>query len=90
MTARLVPMSDDPVRTELRTARGWLSLEEFFVRERCAPDVLEVAYRGAEAARPAPGVLDALGNGRGGRRVLLEPRDVDRADPRGARHSPTP
>jgi LPPG:FO 2-phospho-L-lactate transferase len=53
-------MSDDPVRTELRTGGGWLSLEEFFVRERCEPDVLEVAYRGAEAARPAPGVLDAV------------------------------
>jgi LPPG:FO 2-phospho-L-lactate transferase len=58
--ARLVPMSDDPVRTELRTTEGWLSLEEFFVRERCAPDVLEVVYRGAEAARPAPGVVDAI------------------------------
>ncbi|HWC01161.1 MAG TPA: 2-phospho-L-lactate transferase [Methylomirabilota bacterium] len=58
--ARLVPMSDDPVRTELRTRGGWLGLEEFFVRERCAPDVLEVAYRGADAARPAPGVLDAV------------------------------
>jgi LPPG:FO 2-phospho-L-lactate transferase len=58
--ARLVPMSDDPVRTELRTTGGWLSLEEFFVRERCAPDVLEVVYRGAEAARPAPGVVDAI------------------------------
>ena len=58
--ARLVPMSNDPVRTELRTTGGWLSLEEFFVRERCAPDVLEVVYRGAEAARPAPGVVDAI------------------------------
>jgi LPPG:FO 2-phospho-L-lactate transferase len=61
LAARLVPMSDDPVRTEVHTARGWLTLEEFFVRERCAPDVLDVAYRGAEAARPAPGVLDAIG-----------------------------
>jgi LPPG:FO 2-phospho-L-lactate transferase len=60
VTARLVPMSDDAVRTELRTGAGWLSLEEFFVRERCAPDVLEVAYRGAERARPAPGVLEAI------------------------------
>jgi LPPG:FO 2-phospho-L-lactate transferase len=58
--ARLVPMSDDPVRTELRTTGGWLSLEEFFVRERCAPDVLEVVYRGAEAARPGPGIVDAI------------------------------
>jgi LPPG:FO 2-phospho-L-lactate transferase len=59
--ARLVPMSDDPVRTELRTTAGWLGLEEFFVRERCAPDVLEVVYRGAEAARPAGAVVDAIG-----------------------------
>ena len=60
VAARLVPMSDDPVRTELRTASGWLSLEEFFVRERCGPDVLDVAYRGAESARPAPWVLEAI------------------------------
>jgi LPPG:FO 2-phospho-L-lactate transferase len=60
VAARLVPMSDDPVRTEIRTQGGWLSLEEFFVRERCGPDVLDVAYRGAESARPAPEVLDAI------------------------------
>jgi LPPG:FO 2-phospho-L-lactate transferase len=60
VAARLVPMSDDPVRTELRTQGGWLSLEEFFVRERCEPDVLDVAYRGAESARPAPQVLEAI------------------------------
>ncbi len=60
VTARLVPMSDDPVRTELRTGSGWLTLEEFFVRERCGPDVLDVAYRGAESARPAPHVLEAI------------------------------
>jgi LPPG:FO 2-phospho-L-lactate transferase len=60
ITARLVPMSDDPVRTELRTRTGWLSLEEFFVRERCAPDVLEVAYRGASDASPAPDLLHAI------------------------------
>jgi LPPG:FO 2-phospho-L-lactate transferase len=60
--ARLVPMSDDPVRTELRTDKGWLSLEEFFVRERCAPDVQEVAYRGADEARPGPDVLPAIGS----------------------------
>jgi LPPG:FO 2-phospho-L-lactate transferase len=60
ISARLVPMSDDAVRTELRTGRGWLSLEEFFVRERCAPDVFEVAYRGADEARPAPDLLQAI------------------------------
>lgn len=60
VTSRLVPMSDDAVRTELRTGAGWLTLEEFFVRERCGPEVLDVAYRGADGARPAPDVLDAI------------------------------
>ena len=60
VAAHMVPMSDDPVRTELRTPGGWLGLEEFFVRERCAPEVLEVQYRGAEEAKPAPGVLAAV------------------------------
>jgi LPPG:FO 2-phospho-L-lactate transferase len=58
--ARVLPMSDDPVRTELRTPQGWLTLEEFFVRERCAVAVDAVAYRHAAAARPAPGVLEAI------------------------------
>jgi LPPG:FO 2-phospho-L-lactate transferase len=62
VTARLVPMSDEPIRTELRTDKGWLTLEEFFVRERCAPDVLEIAYRGAEEARPGPDVLSTIGS----------------------------
>ena len=58
--ARLVPMSDDPVRTRIHTPLGWLTLQEFFVRERSHPEVLDVVYVGAEAARPAPGVLDAI------------------------------
>ena len=90
VTARIVPMSDDPVRTELRTPGGWLGLEEFFVRERCAPEVLDVAYRGADAARARARRPRGGRRGGGRRRLLLEPRDVDRADPRGARHRRRP
>jgi LPPG:FO 2-phospho-L-lactate transferase len=59
--ARLLPMSDDPVRTLVHTPDGALTLEEFFVRERCRPPVEAVTYEGASTARPAPGVLEALG-----------------------------
>lgn len=62
VAATILPMSDDPVRTRIRTPQGWLDFQEFFVRERAAPEVLEVAYLGAQAARPAPGVLEALGD----------------------------
>jgi LPPG:FO 2-phospho-L-lactate transferase len=60
VASRLLPMTDDPVRTRVRTPGGWLDFQEFFVRDRCAPDVVDVAYEGAEKARAAPGVIDAL------------------------------
>jgi LPPG:FO 2-phospho-L-lactate transferase len=62
---RLVPMSDDPVSTRItvRTADGGtteLRMQEWFVRDRAEPPVVAVRFDGAEAARPGPGVLDAL------------------------------
>jgi len=60
VTARILPMSDDPVRTRVRTPDGWLSFQEYFVREKAQVQVLEVEYAGAARARPAPGVLEAV------------------------------
>jgi LPPG:FO 2-phospho-L-lactate transferase len=62
---RLLPMSDDPVRTRITTretdgSTRELRMQEWFVRERAQPPVVAVRYEGAEAARPAPGVLEAL------------------------------
>ncbi len=60
---RLLPMSDDPIRTQIGTdASGdeWLSMQEWFVRERTRPPVRAVRFVGAERAQPAPGVLPAL------------------------------
>lgn len=63
--ARLLPMSDDPVRTRLLTADGagghrWVGFQEYFVRDKALAEVRQVAYQGAEQARPAPGVLEAI------------------------------
>jgi LPPG:FO 2-phospho-L-lactate transferase len=60
--AHVLPMSDDPVRTRVRTPEGWLAFQEYFVRERAQPKVIDVAFDGAAAARPAPGVLGAIAN----------------------------
>ncbi|HEY3595813.1 MAG TPA: 2-phospho-L-lactate transferase [Polyangiaceae bacterium] len=60
LQSRLLPMSDEPVRTRVRTPSGWLAFQEFFVRERYQPEVVEISYDGAEDARPAPGVLEAI------------------------------
>ena len=58
--ARVLPMSDDRVRTRLRTDEGWLEFQEYFVGRQCRPRVSEIAYEGASSARAQPDVLDAL------------------------------
>ena len=58
--ARILPMSDDPVRTRIETADGWLDFQEYFVRDKAQPAVHAIAYAGAEHASPAPGVLQAI------------------------------
>ena len=62
ISARLLPMSDDRVRTRLLTAAGWLDFQDYFVRQRCAPAVREIAFAGAPEARPLPEFLAALGD----------------------------
>ncbi|MCV6594073.1 MAG: 2-phospho-L-lactate transferase [Silicimonas sp.] len=49
--ARLLLPTDDKVQTRVRTAAGWLSFQEYFVRERCAPEVLDLAYTGLADAQ---------------------------------------
>jgi LPPG:FO 2-phospho-L-lactate transferase len=56
----IVPMSDDPVRTQLGTADGWLAFQDYFVRQRCAPVVTEIDFAGAAAAEANPALLYAL------------------------------
>ena len=56
----LLPATDDPLRTRLTTPDGELDFQTWFVRRRHADPVLAVTYDGAEAARPASGVLQAI------------------------------
>jgi LPPG:FO 2-phospho-L-lactate transferase len=56
----IVPMTDDPVHTVITTTDGELHFQEYWVRDRAAPQVRAVRLEGAEHARPAPGVLEAI------------------------------
>lgn len=60
VTATVLPMSDQAVRTRILGPDGWLAFQEYFVREKAQVEVRAVNYSGAPSARPAPGVLDAL------------------------------
>ena len=58
--ARLLPMTDDEVRTEIRTPHGWLEFQDYFVRRGQQDRVLEIRRRGIESARPTAQVRDAI------------------------------
>ncbi len=58
--ARIIPPTDSSVRTEIRTPGGWKSFQEYFVRDRCRDDVLDVEYNGASSARATPEAEEAI------------------------------
>ena len=58
--ARILPMSDDAVATRVLTPEGELDFQDYFVRRRCAPAIQAIRFVGAQTARAAPGVIEAL------------------------------
>ncbi len=62
ISARLLPMTNDRVRTRLLTPEGWLDFQDYFVRRQCAPEVRQIAFAGAKTAHPHPDFLAALAN----------------------------
>ena len=56
----VLPMSDDVVRTRVRTDEGWIDFQDYFVHLRCEPRVRELAFAGAEHARAQPAFVAAL------------------------------
>ena len=57
---RLIPMSDDPVRTVIKTADGDLPFQHYFVREQCRPAITGYFFGGLEQARAQPYLMDLL------------------------------
>ena len=57
---RVLPMSDDPVRTKVRTAGSWKGLQEFLIIEGGQPEVEAIELEGIAEARPTPEVLEAI------------------------------
>jgi len=54
------PMSDDPVRTMVRSGASELAFQHYFVREQCRPAISGFRFEGLERARPQPRLVDAL------------------------------
>jgi LPPG:FO 2-phospho-L-lactate transferase len=60
IAARVLPMSDDPVRTMVKTDEGELPFQRYFVERRCAPVLRGLSFDGAERAQPSPEIVQAL------------------------------
>jgi LPPG:FO 2-phospho-L-lactate transferase len=63
LSLRLVPCTDDRLRTMVATDAGEIDFQTYYVRRRHADIVRGLRFEGAATARPAPGVLDALAGG---------------------------
>ncbi|MBA3433928.1 MAG: 2-phospho-L-lactate transferase [Actinobacteria bacterium] len=70
LSSRILPATDDRLRTHVVTAAGTFPFQEWFVGRGHRDEVDAVVYEGAEKARPAPGVLEALAEAEA---ILLAP-----------------
>lgn len=59
---KVLPMSDEPIPTRVLTEKGELAFQEYFVYYQCRPAVKGFEFVGCAEAKPAPGVLEAIGS----------------------------
>lgn len=70
LACTILPMSNEPVRTMITGPEGELAFQEYMVRLRTEVDVRSIRFEGIEAAKPAPGVVEAI---TGAESVILAP-----------------
>jgi LPPG:FO 2-phospho-L-lactate transferase len=68
--ARVLPMTDDPVRTQVRAGGRWWPFQQFMIRHGGAGPVEGVELRGADFARATPEALEAI---EGARAIVIGP-----------------
>jgi LPPG:FO 2-phospho-L-lactate transferase len=60
VSARVLPMCDEPVRTRIRTPDGWRDFQEYLIKDGAAPPIEEIEFAGIEDARPSTEVAAAF------------------------------
>jgi LPPG:FO 2-phospho-L-lactate transferase len=58
---RITPSTNGELRTKIRTDDGILDFQEYFVKRRTEGHAWEIVFAGADSVKPAPGVIDAIG-----------------------------
>ncbi|GCF09504.1 2-phospho-L-lactate transferase [Dictyobacter arantiisoli] len=57
---RILPMSNQTIETHIQTPAGLFHFEEYMIQRKCSDEVQDVLFVGAQEAKPAPGVIEAL------------------------------
>ena len=70
VTARVLPMCEEPVRTRVRTSGGWRGLQEFLIVDGAEGSIDAVEVSGLEEAKPTPEVVEAI---RGAEAIVVGP-----------------
>jgi LPPG:FO 2-phospho-L-lactate transferase len=60
LSLKLIPMSNDTVRTYVTTPAGELPFQEYFVKRHFQDEVQHITFKGIQKSKPAPGVLEAI------------------------------
>ena len=61
ITTRVLPMCDEPAPTRIRTKDGeWLGFQDYFVRQKCEPEVAEISLTGGKKIAPSQAAERAL------------------------------
>jgi len=60
LKVKLVPMTDDQVRTKIVSGKSRLDFQEYFVKRGTRDEVTGVIFEGADEAKPSPGILEAI------------------------------
>ncbi|MGC1353014.1 MAG: 2-phospho-L-lactate transferase [Xanthobacteraceae bacterium] len=60
IATKILPMTDDMVRTRVLTSSGWLDFQRYFVEQQCRPEVKDFSFGGAPFARPHQDFIAAL------------------------------
>jgi LPPG:FO 2-phospho-L-lactate transferase len=68
--AKLIPASDDPVRTKIQSGQLLLDFQEYFVKRGTMDAVTNVFFEGVKKAKPAPSVIEAV---REAERIIICP-----------------
>ncbi len=68
--SQLIPMYNEPVETFIKTPIGTMHFEEYFIKHRFEPEILDVEFRGIEQAKPVDGILKFIKNSK---RIIICP-----------------